>query len=74
MSVLITGAGSALGQALARRCGERGLEHRLLSRAEMDSTRASALDAALAARCLALADQPETITAHTRFHWWSEAA
>ena len=33
-----------------------------------------ALDAALAARCLALADQPETITAHTRFRWWPAAA
>jgi hypothetical protein len=32
------------------------------------------LDRALAERCLALADQPETITAHTRFHWWPEAA
>jgi DDE superfamily endonuclease len=33
-----------------------------------------ALDAALAERCLALADQPETIKAHTRFHWWPQAA
>jgi hypothetical protein len=32
------------------------------------------LDAALAERCLALGDQPETVTAHTRFHWWPEAA
>jgi transposase len=32
------------------------------------------LDRALAARCLALAEQPETIKAHTRFHWWPEAA
>ncbi len=32
------------------------------------------LDRALAARCLALAEQPETINAHTRFHWWPEAA
>ena len=32
------------------------------------------LDAALAERCLVLADQPETIKAHTRFHWWPEAA
>ena len=34
----------------------------------------SALDAALAEHCLALCDQPETIRAHTRFHWWPEAA
>ena len=27
------------------------------------------LDAALAERCLVLADQPETIKAHTRSHW-----
>ena len=32
------------------------------------------LDRALAARRLELADQPETIRAHTRFHWWPEAA
>ncbi len=32
------------------------------------------LDQALAARCLALGDQPETIKAHTRFSWWPEAA
>ena len=32
------------------------------------------LDHALAARCLALCEQPETVTAHTRFHWWPEAA
>jgi transposase len=32
------------------------------------------LDRALAARCLALAARPETIKAHTRFHWWPEAA
>ena len=32
------------------------------------------LDAALAARCLALADQSETIKAHTSFRWWPEAA
>ena len=32
------------------------------------------LDAALAERCLALCDQPEIVTAHTRFHWWPEAA
>ena len=32
------------------------------------------LDRALAERCLALADQPETVTAHTRFHWWPDAA
>jgi hypothetical protein len=32
------------------------------------------LDAALAARCLALCDQPEVIRASTRFHWWPQAA
>ena len=32
------------------------------------------LDAALAARCSALCDQPEVIKAHTRFHRWPEAA
>jgi hypothetical protein len=32
------------------------------------------LDHALAARCLALCGQPETVTAHTRFHWWPKAA
>ena len=32
------------------------------------------LDRALAARCLALADRPEVIKAHTRFHWWPETA
>ena len=32
------------------------------------------LDAALAERCLALCDQPEIVRAHTRFHWWPEAA
>jgi transposase len=32
------------------------------------------LDAALAERCLALCDQPEVVKAHTRFHWWPEAA
>ena len=32
------------------------------------------LDAALAARCLELADRPEVIKAQTRFHWWPEAA
>ncbi len=34
----------------------------------------AALDAALAARCLALCDQPEAIKTATRFHWWPEAA
>ncbi len=34
----------------------------------------AALDAALAARCLALCDQPEAIKASTRFHWWPKAA
>ncbi len=32
------------------------------------------LDRALAARCLALADRPEVIKAHTRFHWWPDPA
>jgi hypothetical protein len=32
------------------------------------------LDAALAERRLALGAQPETVKAHTRCHWWPEAA
>jgi transposase len=32
------------------------------------------LDQALAARCLILASQPETIKAHTLFHWWPKTA
>jgi DDE superfamily endonuclease len=32
------------------------------------------LDQALAERCLALAKQPDTIKAHTTFHWWPKAA
>lgn len=28
------------------------------------------LDQALAARCLALTKQPNTIQTHTQFHWW----
>jgi hypothetical protein len=34
----------------------------------------AALDAALAARCLALGDQPEAIRASPRFPWWPKAA
>ena len=36
--------------------------------------RLSDLDATLAARCLALGDQPEAIQAATCFHWWPKAA
>jgi hypothetical protein len=32
------------------------------------------LDQALAARCLALADQPDVLKAHTRFTWWPATA
>ncbi len=32
------------------------------------------LAAALARRCVALADQPELIRAQTRYHWWPETA
>lgn len=32
------------------------------------------LEAAQAARCLALRDQRDVIRAHTHFHWWPEAA
>jgi transposase len=32
------------------------------------------LDRALAARCLALAGQPDLVKGHTHFHWWPEAA
>ncbi len=32
------------------------------------------LDQVLAARCLALGDQPDLIKAHTHFHWWPDAA
>jgi hypothetical protein len=31
------------------------------------------LDQALARRCLALIDQPDTIRTHTTFHWWPKA-
>ena len=29
------------------------------------------LDRALAARCLALAGQPDLVKGHTHFHWWA---
>jgi hypothetical protein len=32
------------------------------------------LDAALAARCLALGDRPATVRDHTHFHWWPDTA
>ena len=32
------------------------------------------LEAALAERCVALAEQPELLRAHTRYHWWPEVA
>ncbi|HET6519319.1 MAG TPA: transposase [Geminicoccaceae bacterium] len=42
--------------------------------ADRHVARLSDLDATLAARCLALGDQPEVTKAHTRFHWWPKAA
>ncbi|MBV9697996.1 MAG: sugar nucleotide-binding protein, partial [Gammaproteobacteria bacterium] len=45
--LLICGAGS-LGQALARACQERGLEHRLLAHAQLDICNAPAVTAKLA--------------------------
>ncbi|MBV8783792.1 MAG: sugar nucleotide-binding protein [Gammaproteobacteria bacterium] len=44
--VLICGAGS-LGQALARACQERGLEHRVLSHAELDICNAAGVETIL---------------------------
>jgi transposase len=32
------------------------------------------LEGVLVERCLALAERPETVRSHTRFHWWEEAA
>ena len=46
--LLITGATGTLGRALARACVERGLEHRLLNRAELDIANPASIDAALA--------------------------
>jgi dTDP-4-dehydrorhamnose reductase len=45
--VLITGATGTLGRAFARLCEERGLNHRLLSRAEMDIADESSIEGAL---------------------------
>jgi dTDP-4-dehydrorhamnose reductase len=45
--LLVCGASGTLGQAFARACTERGIAHRLLSRAEMDIARASSVQAAL---------------------------
>ncbi len=32
------------------------------------------LEEVLARRCVALADAPKVVRAHTRFHWWPEVA
>jgi dTDP-4-dehydrorhamnose reductase len=45
--IVITGATGTLGRALARICELRGLDHRLLSRREMDITHAASIEAAL---------------------------
>jgi transposase len=34
----------------------------------------AALEEALARRCVALAERPELLRAHTRYHWWPEVA
>jgi dTDP-4-dehydrorhamnose reductase len=47
--ILITGANGTLGRAFARLCKERGLDYRLLSRAEMDIADEDSIDRALAA-------------------------
>lgn len=46
--VLITGATGTLGRVLGRRCELRGLEYRLLTRAELDITDRHSIDTALA--------------------------
>jgi dTDP-4-dehydrorhamnose reductase len=46
--ILIAGAAGTLGQAFARICATRGLDHVLLARSEMDITDAASVDAALA--------------------------
>ena len=45
--VLVTGASGTLGQAMARICHSRGLDHNLLSRADMDIADAASVEAAL---------------------------
>jgi dTDP-4-dehydrorhamnose reductase len=45
--ILITGAGGTLGRAFARICAERGLEHRALSRADLDIASPRSVDAAI---------------------------
>jgi dTDP-4-dehydrorhamnose reductase len=47
--ILITGATGTLGRAFARLCTQRGLEHVLLGRTDLDIADADAVDAALAA-------------------------
>ena len=46
--ILITGATGTLGRAFARICEQRGLEHVLLSRSDLDIADADSVDAALA--------------------------
>jgi dTDP-4-dehydrorhamnose reductase len=46
--ILITGANGTLGRAFARLCKERGLDYRLLSRAELDIADEDSIDRALA--------------------------
>lgn len=46
--ILITGASGTLGRAFARLCKERGLNHHLLGRAEMDIADAASIERALA--------------------------
>lgn len=46
--LLITGATGTLGRAFARLCDERGLDYRLLSRAEMDIASEASIESALA--------------------------
>ena len=45
--ILIAGANGTLGQALAKACAHRGLEHRLLSRRELDITSAADIERVL---------------------------
>jgi len=46
--ILVTGATGTLGRAFGRMCVERGLEHRLLARADLDITDAASVEKALA--------------------------
>jgi dTDP-4-dehydrorhamnose reductase len=48
-ALLITGAGGNLGQAFARICEQRGLEHRLFTRSELDICRQDAIESTLKA-------------------------